>query len=75
MIFDDDENEEDISPEYEIDMEEDISPEEDIGLAETINIDDDPNDLIESQEEEGDPLHPKRKVPKTPVSEDSGTLF
>jgi len=72
---DDDENEEDISPEYEIDMEEDISPEEDIGLAETINIDDDPNDLIESQEEEGDPLHPKRKVPKTPVSEDSGTLF
>ena len=72
---DDDENVEDINPEDAIGMEEDISPEEDIGLAETINIDEYPNELIESQEEEGDPLHPKRKVPKTPVSEDSGTLF
>ena len=71
----DDENMEDINPEDAIDMEEDISPEEDIGLAETINIDDDPNEIIESQEEDSDPLHPKRKVPKTPVSEDSGTLF
>jgi len=51
---------------------EDISPEEDMGLAETINIDEDPEEEIQ---EEDDPLHPKRNVPKTPVSEDSGTLF
>jgi penicillin-binding protein 1A len=56
---------EDMSP------EEDIRPEEDIGMAETINIDDDPN----SEPEEGDPLHPNRKVPLVPVSNDSGTMF
>lgn len=42
---------------------------DDMGFAETIEIDG------EQDEEEDDPLHPKRKVPKTPVSEDSGTLF
>lgn len=66
---------EDISPENDIGMEEDINPEEDIGLAETVNIDEDPNEIMESQEEYDDPLHPKKNVPKTPVSEDSGTLF
>ena len=72
-LGDEDKNMEDINPEDDIGIEEDISPEEDIGLAETINIDDDPT--YENEEEEGDPLHPKRNVPKTPVSEDSGTLF
>ena len=52
---------------------EDISPEEETGLAETLNIDEDPQEEI--QAEEDDPLHPKRNVPQTPVSEDSGTLF
>ena len=42
---------------------------EDRGFAETIKING------EQDEKEDDPLHPKRKVPKTPVSEDSGTLF
>ncbi|RRS30619.1 MAG: penicillin-binding protein [Epsilonproteobacteria bacterium (ex Lamellibrachia satsuma)] len=51
---------------------EDISPEEDMGMAETINIDE---DFEKEIQEENDPLHPKRKVPKKPVSEDSGTLF
>ena len=51
--------------------DEDISPEEDTGLAETINIDEDP---LEDQDT-GDPLHPKGNIPKTPVSEESGTLF
>ena len=39
-----------------------------------INIDEDPVSE-EDVEEEDDPLHPKRKVPLTPVSNDSGTLF
>lgn len=50
----------------------------DIGLAPTINIDEDPTYETESaseNEEEDDPLHPKRKVPLKPVSNDSGTLF
>jgi len=59
--------------EEETEIIEDISPEEEIGLAETLNIDEDPAN--DEEEEEGDPLHPKRNVPKTPVSEDSGTLF
>lgn len=42
---------------------------EDTGFAETIEIDG------EESTEEDNALHPKRKVPKTPVSEDSGTLF
>ncbi|MEA1954052.1 MAG: PBP1A family penicillin-binding protein [Campylobacterota bacterium] len=49
-----------------------ISPEEDIGLAETIDIDAYPKEEVE---EASNPLHPKRNVPKRPVSEDSGTLF
>lgn len=56
---------------YVIDDAEDISPEEDMGMAETINIDEDPV----SEEDDGDPLHPKRKVPEVPVSNDSGTMF
>jgi len=48
-----------------------IDLEEDTGLAETVNIDED----LSEDDVNDDPLHPKRKVPKTPVSEDSGTLF
>ena len=60
--------------EIQIVEEDDIAPEEEMGLAETINIDEDT--VTEGEEEEDDdPLHPKRNVPKTPVSEDSGTLF
>jgi hypothetical protein len=50
---------------------EEIYLEEDTDLAETLNIDEDPSEV----QEEDDPLHPKKNVPKTPVSEDSGTLF
>ena len=39
------------------------------GLMETIKIEED------LDEEKGDALHPKRKVPLRPVSEDSGDLF
>ena len=46
-----------------------ISPEETNGLMETIQIED------TLDENEGDALHPKRKVPIRPVSEDSGELF
>ncbi len=49
---------------------ESINTEEDIGLMETIHIEDD----VE-EEREGSALHPKRKVPLRPVSEDSGELF
>ena len=50
---------------------EEIMPEEDLGMAETLNIEDDPEDI----KQEDDPLHPRRKVPMRPVSEDSGELF
>ena len=51
--------------------EEQITPlGEDIPAAETIKIE---NDVTTQPEE--DPLHPKRKVPQRPVSEDSGELF
>ncbi len=50
--------------------EEVINLEVETDLAETIKIEDDP-----VLEEEDDPLHPKRKVPARPVSEDSGELF
>jgi len=56
---------------YIIDDAEDISPEEDIGMAETVNIDEEP---ITDQEDD-DPLHPRRNVPEVPVSNDSGTMF
>lgn len=52
--------------------DEDTAPDEEIGMVETIDIEE---DSTEKEEDEGDPLHPKRNVPKTPVSEDSGTLF
>ena len=61
--------------EDEMEITEDIDPEDgEIGFAPTINIDEEP---ISEEEivEEDDPLHPKRKVPLTPVSNDSGTLF
>ena len=61
--------------EEEIEIKEDLNPDEgEIGLAPMINIDEDPVSQEEMVEEE-DPLHPKRKVPLTPVSNDSGTLF
>jgi len=76
LVEEKDKSTEDISPEEEMGLVETVnidedSNEDDIGLAETINIDEDTS----KEEEEDDPLHPKRKVPKTPVSEDSGTLF
>jgi len=62
----------------ETEIIEDVDPEvEDIGLAPTINIDDTPTyvDDEPTYEEEDNPLHPKKNVPLTPVSNDSGTLF
>ena len=61
----------------EIEIIEDIDPDEDeIQMAKPINIDDTPlYDEEEGQSESGDALHPGRKVPLTPVSNDSGTLF
>jgi penicillin-binding protein 1A len=66
----------------ETEILEDIDPDNgEIGFAPTINIDEDPvsesgyNNNESESEEEDDPLHPKRKVPLTPVSNDSGTLF
>ena len=56
---------------YMIDDAEDINPEEDIGMAETVNIDEEP---MQDQEDD-DPLHPRRNVPEVPVSHDSGTMF
>ncbi len=62
--------------EDEMEITEDIDPEDgEIGFAPTINIDEEPISEEEIVEEEDDPLHPKRKVPLTPVSNDSGTLF
>ena len=46
-----------------------ISPEEETGLMQTLHIEDD------LDEGKGDALHPARKVPLRPVSEDSGELF
>jgi len=57
---------------YEKYLDEDnltINLEQETGLAETINIED------ELMETEGDALHPKRRVPLRPDSEDSGELF
>jgi penicillin-binding protein 1A len=65
--------------EDEMEIIEDIDPDDgEIGFAPTINIDEDPVSEESEEaniEEEDDPLHPKRKVPLTPVSNDSGTLF
>jgi penicillin-binding protein 1A len=53
------------------DEEEVIAPlGDDIAPAETIKID---NDTVTVEKD--DPLHPRRKVPQRPVSEDSGELF
>ena len=61
--------------EEEMNITEDIDPEDgEMGYAPTINIDEGPVYQEESIEED-DPLHPKRKVPLNPVSNDSGTLF
>jgi penicillin-binding protein 1A len=63
---------------------EDVDPDDtEIGMAPTINIDDEPlyeeeeNDLAMTIEEqdESDPLHPSRKAPLNPASDDSGSLF
>lgn len=57
---------------YEIFLNEDnetIAPETETRLMETLQIDE------ELDEEHGDALHPKRKVPVRPVSEDSGEMF
>ncbi|TNF44114.1 MAG: PBP1A family penicillin-binding protein [Epsilonproteobacteria bacterium] len=63
----------------ETEIMEDIDPDNgEIGFAPTINIDEDPvheSQTEQEMEEEDNPLHPKRKVPLTPVSNDSGTLF
>jgi len=62
----------------EMEIVENIDPNNaEIELAETINIDDTPTyDDDESTYVEKDSfLHPKKKVPLTPVSNDSGTLF
>ncbi len=61
----------------EIEIAEDIDPDEgEVQMAIPINIDDTPTyDEGESQNELGDALHPQRKVPLTPVSNDSGELF
>ncbi len=61
--------------EDETEITEDIDPDNgEIGYAPTINIDEEPVSEEEMLEED-DPLHPKRKVPLRPVSNDSGTLF
>ena len=49
-----------------------ISPEVETDLMETLSIADDIDDLNEGK---GNALHPARKVPLRPVSEDSGELF
>ena len=55
---------------------EDVDPDEGaIGMAVPINIDDTPRYDEEEQQNMGDALHPQRKVPLTPVSNDSGELF
>jgi len=46
---------------------------EEIPMAKPINIDDTPT--YDEEDASGDALHPGRKVPLTPVSNDSGTLF
>lgn len=61
----------------ETDIVEDVDPDDgEVGMATPINIDDTPlyEDNGDSQEV-GDALHPKRNVPLTPVSNDSGELF
>ncbi len=54
-----------------IDDNDDVSPEEEMGLAESVNIDEDNS----ASQDDDDPLHPHKKAPARPVSEDSGTLF
>jgi penicillin-binding protein 1A len=74
--------------EEETNIVEDTDPDTDlddgeIGLAPTLNIDEGPvpgdyeddTGISEDSEDDGDPLHPSRKVPLNPVSNDSGTLF
>jgi len=59
---------------YEVQTENDdqiIEGNGEIEMAPTINIDDTPT----YEENEGNALHPQRKVPLRPVSEDSGELF
>ena len=48
-----------------------INLEDETQMAETLHIDEDTDET----KQEDDPLHPRRNVPKRPVSEDSGELF
>jgi len=57
---------------FTIDDGEDMRPEEDIGMAEAIDINRDTNKIIVDDQ---DPLHPSRKAPAVPASNDSGTMF
>jgi len=60
----------------ETEIIEDTDPDKgEIQTAKPINIDDTPLYDEEEQSESGDALHPGRKVPLMPVSNDSGTLF
>ncbi|HIQ46920.1 MAG TPA: PBP1A family penicillin-binding protein [Sulfurovum sp.] len=74
--------------EEETNIVEDIDPDDmdsdgEIGLAPTLNIDEGPLEgtyaddtgYEDDPEDSGDPLHPNKKVPLVPVSNDSGTLF
>jgi len=80
----DESDESDRMLEEETNIVEDIDPDEgEIGLAPTLNIDEGPIEGVyeddtgfsEDSRDEGDALHPGRKVPLRPVSNDSGTLF
>jgi len=62
--------------EEETEIVEDVDPDDgEIEMATPINIDDTPTYDEEDQQDMGDALHPQRKVPLTPVSNDSGELF
>lgn len=61
--------------EDETEIVEDLNPDEEVEMAPTINIDDTPTYTEEGTQGSGDALHPERKVPLTPASYDSGTLF
>ena len=63
----------DLLVEEETEIIEDMDPDEaEIGYAPTLNIDEGP---VYEDSMDGDPLHPERNVPLTPVSNDSGTMF
>ena len=71
ITMSDEDNSYTVDDDYVIDDGEGIDSDEDTGMAETINIDEDPNEIIE----DSDPLHPSRRAPAVPASNDSGTMF